>query len=156
MDQRVHSLRKNASPSSPDTKIHHITGGNMARKKETTAPVPTEAATHEEENMQNSIQNGNTMDYTSGADVTGGDLIVFANMVAVAITDIPAGTTGALEAVGVKDLPKGNIAFAQGQAVYAAADGTLSASSGDNIVRAGVAWADAAGGDATVAVKINA
>lgn len=125
------------------------------RKQKTTVTAEAGAATHEEEIMQNSIQNGNTMDYTPSADVTGGDLIVFANMVAVAITDIPAGAIGALETVGVKDLPKGNIAFAQGQAVYVATDGTLSASSGENIIRAGVAWADAAGGDATVAVKIN-
>lgn len=105
--------------------------------------------------MQNSIQNGNTMDYTPGADVKGGELVVFANMVAVAITDIPAGGVGALATVGVAELPKGGIAFAQGQAVYAAADGTLSASSGENIIRAGVAWADASGSDAAVAVKIN-
>ena len=105
--------------------------------------------------MQNSIQNGNTLDYTPTADITGGDLVVFANMVGVAVTDIPTGATGTLTTVGVVELPKGTIAFAQGQAVYAAADGTLSASSGENIIRAGVAWADAAGNDATVAVKLN-
>lgn len=127
-----------------------------AELQQPTAPAGAAAETNEEEDMQNSIQNGNTMDHTPSADVKGGDLIVFANMVAVAITDIPSGTIGALDTVGVKDLPKGNIAFAQGQAVYTAADGTLSASSGENIIRAGVAWADAAGGDATVAVKINA
>lgn len=106
--------------------------------------------------MQNSIQNGTTIEYTPAADITGGDLIVFPAMVAVAITDIPIGGTGALSTEGVFDLKKDATAFSQGQAVYAKGDGTVTATSGENTVPAGKCWADAAGGDATVAVKINA
>ena len=106
--------------------------------------------------MQNSTQNGVTIEYTSPSDIEGGDLIVLPSMVAVAITDIPTGGTGALAAEGVFDLPKDTTAFAQGQAVYAKDDGTVTATSDANAVPAGKCWAAAAGGDVTVAVKINA
>lgn len=107
--------------------------------------------------MQNKNQDGRSINYTPPADVKGGDLVVFADMVAVASTDIKAEELGACEAEGVFDLPKGStLAFAQGQAVYTSADGTLSASSGENIIRAGVAWEEAAAAAPTVSVKINA
>lgn len=105
--------------------------------------------------MQNQIQNGSTIEYTPGVDVRGGDLIIFPGMVAVAITDIPAGSVGAAETEKVHELPKDSTAFAQGQTVYARADGTVTATSGENTVPAGKCWASADGNAATVAVKIN-
>lgn len=105
--------------------------------------------------MQNKIQDGRSIEYTASADVAGGDLIVFAAMVAVAATDIESGETGACETVGVFELPKDATAFAQGQAVYAKADGTVTATSGEGTIPAGKAWTAAAGGDGAVAVKIN-
>lgn len=106
--------------------------------------------------MQNSIQNGQTILLTPADDIVGGGLVVFKNYVAIAITDIPAGETGACAAEGVFELPKGAVAFEQGQAVYAGADGALSATEGEGLVRAGVAWAAVAANEASVQVKINA
>lgn len=126
----------------------------MARKPKTQAAGPPAAETTEEERMQNQIQNGATIEYTPASDVTGGDLIVFPAMVAVAVTDIPAGSTGACAAEGVFELPKDNTALAQGQDVYAKSDGTVSATAADKVL-AGKAWADAAGSSGSVAVKIN-
>jgi len=105
--------------------------------------------------MQNSIQQGRSINITPTADIKGGDLVLFPAMVAVASTDIAAGQLGACETEGVFELPKDGTAFAQGQAVYAKTDGTVTATVDDEI-RAGVAWADAAGTDDTVPVKINA
>ena len=76
-------------------------------------------------------------------------------MVAVASTDIPADTLGALEAEGVFDLPKDGTALAKGQAVFATAAGVVTATESGN-TPAGKAWADAAGYDANAQVKINA
>ena len=156
------AARNKRSAEAPEQKTASVEQNSLSIEQnslsieQTTAPAAMPGLeTHEEKAMQNSIQNGDTMEYTPADDVAGGDLVVFTNMVAVAVTDIPAGATGALAAVGVFELPKGNLAFAQGQVVYAAADGRLTADGSGGGIRAGVVWAEAAAGDAVVAVKIN-
>jgi predicted RecA/RadA family phage recombinase len=114
--------------------------------------------------MQNSKRSGRCIDYTPSADVTGGSLVLFPSMVAVAGTDIPAGKLGACEAEGVFELPKGNTtAFAQGQVVYIKPDGafTTDADNGASTntvyyLRVGVVWEASASGATHVRVKINA
>lgn len=56
----------------------------------------------------NFVQNGNSIDYTPTADVTGGDIITLSDsmMVGVAKVDIPANTLGALAVTGVFEFPK--------------------------------------------------
>ena len=105
--------------------------------------------------MQNQIRQGRSINYTPSADVVGGALVVFPNMVAVASTDIAAGELGACEAEGVFELPKDSSAFAQGAQVYAKADGTVTSTATSN-TPAGKAWVAAKAADKTVIVKINA
>ena len=52
------------------------------------------------------IQDGNTIDYTPGADVSAGDVVVQGDLVGIAKLDIAADTLGALAATGVFDVPK--------------------------------------------------
>lgn len=70
--------------------------------------------------MATKVQNGATVDYTAGADITAGDVIVQANLVGVALSDIANGDLGALAVEGVFDFPKtgGVEAFAAGALVY--------------------------------------
>ncbi len=65
------------------------------------------------------IHDGETIDYTPGVDVAAGEVVVLADLVAVAKRDILAGTLGALAVVGVFDFAK-SIAqsFSMGQLLY--------------------------------------
>ena len=147
--------RSAAFPEADDPREALPAGTVSPEHLQASAPAAGAITEKEDVNMQNSIEQGRSIDYTPGADVTGGDLIVFPGMVAVASTDISAGETGACETEGVFALPKDATALAQGQAVYAKTDGTVTATESGN-VPAGKCWADAAGNAATVAVKINA
>jgi len=129
----------------------------MARKPKNQAPASEMPETHEDDDMQNSIQQGRSINITPAADVKGGDLIVFPAMVAVASTDIPSGQLGACEAEGVFELPKDGTALAKGQMVYVnTSTGRVTATEGegDNL-RCGMAWEDASGTATTAIVKIN-
>jgi len=52
------------------------------------------------------IHDGKSIDYTPGADVSAGDVIVLADLIGIAKLNIAAGTLGALAVSGVFDLPK--------------------------------------------------
>jgi len=52
------------------------------------------------------VHDGNTIDYTPGADVTAGDVIVQGDLVGIAKLDIKANSLGALAVDGVFDVPK--------------------------------------------------
>ena len=52
------------------------------------------------------IHDGNSIDYTPGADVSAGDVVVQGELVGIAKLDIAANTLGALAVAGVFDLPK--------------------------------------------------
>lgn len=87
--------------------------------------------------------------------ILSGAAVVVGSMVAVAITDIPAGETGDGFAEGVFLLPKQSADDIQaGVAVYLK-DGTVQ-SAADGAVAAGMTWEHAPSGTTTVAVKINA
>jgi predicted RecA/RadA family phage recombinase len=52
------------------------------------------------------VQNGHSIDYTPGADVASGDVVVQGDLVGVAPSPIAAGKLGALAVAGVFDFPK--------------------------------------------------
>ena len=67
------------------------------------------------------IQDGKSIDYTPGADVSAGDVVVQGDLVGIAKLDIAANALGALAVTGVFDLPKatvGGSAIAAGATVY--------------------------------------
>ncbi len=52
------------------------------------------------------IHNGDSIDYTPGAAVAAGDVVVQGDLIAIAKLAIAAGQLGALATVGVFDVPK--------------------------------------------------
>ena len=68
----------------------------------------------------NFIHDGNSIDYTPGADVSAGDVVVQGELVGVAKLDISADALGALAVTGVFDLPKasGDGGITAGAEVY--------------------------------------
>ncbi|WP_369064219.1 DUF2190 family protein [Enterobacter sp. MALB-1] len=106
---------------------------------------------------KNYAQDGKTIPLVnSGAtDVHSGDPVVVGKLIAVAITDIPAGDTGDGFTEGVFILPKvSEDAVTAGAQVYLK-DGKITIEETD-AVAAGIAWEDAGAGTTVVEVKINA
>jgi predicted RecA/RadA family phage recombinase len=65
------------------------------------------------------VQEGAAIDYTPGADVTAGDVIVQGDLVGVARFDIKSGVLGALAVTGVFDFAKAtNVAYTVGTILY--------------------------------------
>jgi len=52
------------------------------------------------------IHDGKSIDYTPGADVSAGDVVVQNDLIGIAKLDIASGALGALAVTGVFDLPK--------------------------------------------------
>jgi predicted RecA/RadA family phage recombinase len=105
------------------------------------------------------IQDGRSLDYTPGANVAAGDVVVQGELVGVAKVPIPAGQLGALAVEGVFDFAKeagGGVTFAVGSLAYwdetnkvaVATDG------GGTNKRLGKVVAMAADADSTVRVKL--
>ena len=106
---------------------------------------------------KNYAQDGKTIPLVnSGAtDVHSGDPVVVGKLIAVAITDIPAGDTGDGFTEGVFLLSKVSAdAVTAGAQVYLK-DGKITIEETD-AVAAGIAWEDAAANITVVEVKINA
>ncbi|NQU26443.1 MAG: DUF2190 family protein [Candidatus Nealsonbacteria bacterium] len=67
------------------------------------------------------VQEGSAIDYTPGADVSAGDVVVQNDLVGVAKRDLPANILGALAVVGLFDFPKAasdGTDFLVGEAAY--------------------------------------
>lgn len=67
------------------------------------------------------IQTGDAVDYTPGANVAAGDVVVQGELVGVAKLDIQTGKFGALAVTGIFDFPKATVtgnAIAAGTLVY--------------------------------------
>ena len=67
------------------------------------------------------VQTGHSIDYTPGADVASGDVVVQGDIVGVAKSEIKANVLGALAVTGVFDFPKASgtgAAIAAGSRVY--------------------------------------
>jgi predicted RecA/RadA family phage recombinase len=64
----------------------------------------------------NFVQRGDVVNYTAGANIAAGDLVVMGHTIGVALTDIANGATGAVAIEGVFTLPKVSAAvFAVGE-----------------------------------------
>ena len=106
------------------------------------------------------IHQGDTIDYTPGADVGAGDVVVQNELVGVAKQDIPANTLGSLSVSGVFDFPKatgGSTAIAEGLDVYwdeGATEATTDSATGTN-KQIGRSVAAAGDNDATVRVRMS-
>lgn len=69
-------------------------------------------------------QEGDSIDYTPGAAVTAGDVVVLHNRVYVALGDIPISTLGSIQSRGVFRMPKDASVFAFGDPIYWLAAGS--------------------------------
>jgi predicted RecA/RadA family phage recombinase len=104
------------------------------------------------------VHEGASIDYTPGADVAAGDVVVQGDLVSVAKFDIKANVLGSLYVVGVFDFAKatgGGTALAAGTTVYwdDAANVATSTSAGNKQI--GKVVKAAADGDATVRVRMT-
>jgi predicted RecA/RadA family phage recombinase len=106
------------------------------------------------------VQDGAAIDYTPGANVAAGDVVVQGELVGIAKTPIAANALGALAVDGVFDLPKatgGGSAITAGAVVYwdaGNAQATTSAAAGANKLL-GKTIAAAADADTTVRVRLS-
>jgi predicted RecA/RadA family phage recombinase len=102
------------------------------------------------------VQDGWSVDYTPGADVAAGDVIVQTDLVGVAKLDIKSGKTGALAIEGVFDFAKsGGVAYAVGTILYWDDTNNVvtTTSSGNKLI--GKVVRAAASADTTVRVKLS-
>ncbi len=103
---------------------------------------------------------GAAIDYTPGAAVAAGDVIVQGDLIGVANADIPANTLGALAVEGVFDVPKASgvgTAISVGSIVYwdaGAKEATTSSAAGAN-KELGKTVAAAGDNDTTVRVRVS-
>lgn len=104
---------------------------------------------------KNFVQDGKTIALVAGADdIDSGDPVMVGKVLAVAITDIPAGQTGDGFTEGVFLLPKLPAdAITAGEPVYIK-DGKIQLDT-TGADAAGVAWEDAGANTSVVEVKIN-
>ncbi|HRR86583.1 MAG TPA: DUF2190 family protein [Phycisphaerae bacterium] len=104
------------------------------------------------------IHDGNSIDYTPGANVSAGDVVVQNDLIGIAKRDIAANALGALAVTGVFDVPKATgagTAIAAGAKVYwnaAAQQATTTATGNKYLGKPVRAAADA---DATVRVRLE-
>lgn len=107
---------------------------------------------------QNHIRQGDTLTHTnsSGSAIASGDVVVFADMVGVALVDIVDGAQGEVATEEVWELAKETgVAISQGDQVYWDATNNR-VDKTDTNVPCGKAWAAAASAATTVQVKLNA
>ncbi len=111
------------------------------------------------------VGEGDSIDYTPGSAVTGGNVIVIGTVICVAPVDIAAGALGSVATSGNWKLPKTSDSFTAGDAVYWDVDGTpvtgtaLSGAADSSAATGNLAgWAtkDAASGDDYVETFLSA
>jgi predicted RecA/RadA family phage recombinase len=103
------------------------------------------------------VQDDDYIDYTPGADVAAGAVVVQGDLIGVALRPIPANTLGALAVEGVFDVPKASgasTAIAAGVNVYwnAGAQQATTTSSGNKLL--GKTTKAALDADTTVRVRL--
>lgn len=103
----------------------------------------------------NFVQEGHSLNYTAGANITSGSFVLVGTIGAIAKTDIANGKTGAVQITGVFSVPKASGAVTQGAKLYwsTASSNLTTTASGNTIV--GVAAEAAASGDANVKILLN-
>ena len=106
------------------------------------------------------VHDGKSIDYTPGADVAAGAVVVQEDLIGIARTPIAANALGSLAVTGVFDLPKAtgeSTAIAAGANVYwdvADSEAKVDSESGANKL-IGKTIAAAGDDDATVRVRLN-
>ena len=104
------------------------------------------------------VEEGNAIDYTPGADVAAGDVVVQGDLVGVAKSPIAANTPGSLAVVGVFDFPKatgtGSGIAAGTKAYWDATNKVATATVGSNKFL-GKTTKAAADADTTVSVRMS-
>lgn len=105
--------------------------------------------------MADYVQGDCLIDYTPGAAVAAGAVVVLNDLVTVAPRPIAANALGAVAIEGVFSMPKATGAIGQGALVYwdSTAGNVTTTAAGNK--RAGKAAAAAASGDASVQVILN-
>ena len=108
--------------------------------------------------MATFIQDGDSLDYTPGADVAAGAVVVQGDLVGVAKRPIPANTLGSLAVSGVFDFPKAtgaSTAIGAGVNVYwnAGTQVATTTASGNKLL--GKTVRAAADADALVRVRLS-
>jgi len=106
------------------------------------------------------VQEGQQIDYTPGADVAAGEVVVQGDLVGVARTPIAAGQLASLAVAGVFDFAKqagAGVAFSAGDKVYwDAANKVAVTTDGGGVNKlAGKAVRAAADNDTTVRVRLS-
>ncbi|WP_428937774.1 capsid cement protein [Fontivita pretiosa] len=104
------------------------------------------------------VQDGMSIDYTPGADVAAGAVVVQNDLVGVAVRPIAANQQGSLAVAGIFDFPKstaGGSAIGAGVTVYwnAAAQQATATAAGNKLL--GKTTRAAADADATVRVRMS-
>jgi predicted RecA/RadA family phage recombinase len=105
--------------------------------------------------VKNFILPGLVLDYTAGANITAGTLIMTGTFAAVAMADIASGKTGSVRTEGVFELPKASATTAtQFAKAYVDVGGLLTGvASGNTLV--GIFTDAPLNGQTTCRVKIN-
>lgn len=107
--------------------------------------------------MKNFVQIGDVLDYTPGAPVASGAVVVIGARIGIAVGAIAAGETGALRVKGVVELAKlGTDTPAQGALLYWDAANTRLTTTASGNVLAGYAAKAAGNGATTVWLHLNA
>ena len=106
------------------------------------------------------VQEGDAIDYTPGADVAPGVVVVQSDLIGVAKREIKANTLGALAVTGVFDVAKeagGGVTFSTGDKAYwdDANDVAVTTDGAGANKLLGKAVADAADADTTVRVRLS-
>ncbi len=111
--------------------------------------------------MKTFLQEGTRMNYTPVANVTVDQVLVLGDRIGVAVTDIPAGTAGAVAVSGVfRMAATAGEGFMPGQTLYwDAATGALTTEGSDGAggtkPRAGFAWVPKVASAIVAEVKID-
>ena len=100
--------------------------------------------------MAKFVHEGNAIDYTPGADVAAGDVVVLDASIGVANDAIPSGRLGALAVEGVFELPKDATAFALGESI----DWSGTQATAGTVAAIGICARPALTGDAVVWCKL--
>jgi predicted RecA/RadA family phage recombinase len=113
----------------------------------------------------NYVQEGNTIQYTAGADISSGDVVVIGSngdaIIGVALVDIANGSTGSVAIEGVFTVAKVSAAvIAQGEYVVWDAsasefdDNAATPATGD-VSDGAIAWEAAGNGVTSIAIKLT-
>jgi len=105
---------------------------------------------------KNYIKDGAVIDFTAGADISSGDLVIVGKRIGIALGDIASGATGAVQMRGVFEVPKeASLAVVQGDLLYCNVGATELDKTATSQTLAGYAFAASGTSETTVLVDLN-